>query len=212
MTDINCAIISPFSHHHRGLHHFQPNSGCSFAFFFNTFMNILSFPPILMALTSLPIAKCINMITFLVELLGHLKFMGMMALSRLCPLNLPDQQDHQTEDQEQSTNSTYVLVMNGSSPSLVPAYTLMALIKMRVPVIEYSIFVERHGSVAHEMAYCSVCLNSVKRSHEIRELSNCSHVFHRECLDRWVDEAKVTCPLCRTMLLPAASKDQMMML
>ncbi|KAF5442056.1 hypothetical protein F2P56_036919 [Juglans regia] len=174
-------------------------------------MNILSFPTILMALASIPIAKCIN-ITFLVDLLGHLKFKGMMALSRLCrPLNdLPDQQDHQT-DQDQSTNSTYVLVINGSSPSLVPVYTLMALIKKRVPVIEYGIFVERYGSVAHEMA-CSVCLNSVKRSHEIRELSNCSHVFHRECLDRWVDEAQVTCPLCRTMLLPAARKDQIMMM
>ncbi|KAI3833752.1 hypothetical protein MKW92_017143 [Papaver armeniacum] len=49
---------------------------------------------------------------------------------------------------------------------------------------------------------CAVCMNCMDRSHEMRKLSNCCHVFHRECLDKWVDQNQVTCPLCRSNLLP----------
>ncbi|KAF5811974.1 putative transcription factor C2H2 family [Helianthus annuus] len=37
----------------------------------------------------------------------------------------------------------------------------------------------------------------------IREIVNCKHVFHRECLDKWVDVGQVNCPLCRSVLLPS---------
>ena len=127
----------------------------------------------------------------------------MSALTRLGLLNPPEQAD-QTED----LASDYVLVMDGLSPSLIPVHKLMMLIKKRVPVIECSNFLERYGVVHDEDVdmECSVCLNCVERSHEIRELCNCYHVFHRECLDRWVDEGQVTCPLCRTMMFPAQTQ------
>ncbi|KAB1209671.1 RING-H2 zinc finger protein RHA1a [Morella rubra] len=54
---------------------------------------------------------------------------------------------------------------------------------------------------------CAVCLNQLSMDDEIRELRNCCHVFHRECIDRWVDrdhENHVTCPLCRTPLLTSS--------
>ncbi|KAJ4777190.1 RING zinc finger protein-like [Rhynchospora pubera] len=35
-----------------------------------------------------------------------------------------------------------------------------------------------------------------------RKHGNCSHLFHKECIDNWVDLGKVTCPLCRALLLP----------
>ncbi|KAK6936605.1 Zinc finger, RING-type [Dillenia turbinata] len=49
---------------------------------------------------------------------------------------------------------------------------------------------------------CAVCLCSLEGSHEVRELHNCCHFFHRECLDVWIDKGKVTCPVCRSLLLP----------
>ncbi|KAK4756623.1 hypothetical protein SAY87_006750 [Trapa incisa] len=72
---------------------------------------------------------------------------------------------------------------------------------------------------------CAVCLSQLLESDEVRELTNCSHVFHRECIDRWVDhdgrdddheidsrdcydddDGKASsnhmwCPLCRAPLL-----------
>ncbi|KAK4551100.1 hypothetical protein RGQ29_032539 [Quercus rubra] len=101
--------------------------------------------------------------------------------------------------------------MDGLTPSLIAVDSLMVLIKKRVPVIEYSVFVERHRALTDDEDVdmemeCSVCLNCVERSHEIRELCNCYHVFHKECLDRWVDEGQVTCPLCRTLLFQQRQK------
>ncbi|XP_021276759.1 E3 ubiquitin-protein ligase RHA2B-like [Herrania umbratica] len=65
---------------------------------------------------------------------------------------------------------------------------------------------------------CAVCLSQLKEGDEVRELRNCCHVFHKDCIDRWVDydqdhdhdydfdhddheDNHKTCPLCRTPLL-----------
>ncbi|KAH8504678.1 hypothetical protein H0E87_012059 [Populus deltoides] len=57
---------------------------------------------------------------------------------------------------------------------------------------------------------CAVCLSQLRDQDEVRELRNCCHVFHRDCIDRWVDhdhehdENHNTCPLCRAPLLTAS--------
>lgn len=69
---------------------------------------------------------------------------------------------------------------------------------------------------------CAVCLSQLREDDEVRELRNCCHVFHRECIDRWVDhdghqdhdhdhdhdDNHKSCPLCRAPLLnPSQSLD-----
>ena len=146
--------------------------------------------------------RIINII-FLQGLLDQLKFMVMLALTRLGMLNPPEQ-----AESEDPASGLVLVIMDGLSPSLIPVQSLMVLIKKRVPVIEYSNFLERYGVMHDEDVdmECSVCLNCVERSHEIRELCNCYHVFHKECFDRWVDEGQVTCPLCRTIMFPAKDR------
>ncbi|XP_059644899.1 E3 ubiquitin-protein ligase RHA2A-like [Cornus florida] len=46
---------------------------------------------------------------------------------------------------------------------------------------------------------CAVCLCEIEEGDEIRELK-CAHLFHRVCLDRWVEYRHITCPLCRDSL------------
>ncbi|CAN8244227.1 unnamed protein product [Cochlearia groenlandica] len=57
---------------------------------------------------------------------------------------------------------------------------------------------------------CAVCLGDLEDGDDIRELVNCRHVFHVECIDRWLDyeccdgeedDNHRTCPLCRAPLL-----------
>ncbi|XP_020227537.1 probable E3 ubiquitin-protein ligase RHA1A [Cajanus cajan] len=52
---------------------------------------------------------------------------------------------------------------------------------------------------------CAVCLSQFNKEDEVRELLNCYHVFHRECIDKWLDHEhenhNPTCPLCRAPLL-----------
>ncbi|XP_071723843.1 E3 ubiquitin-protein ligase RHA1B-like [Rutidosis leptorrhynchoides] len=58
---------------------------------------------------------------------------------------------------------------------------------------------------------CAVCLAQLRDQDLVRELRNCCHVFHKECIDRWIDyecdydhdhdENHKSCPLCRAPLL-----------
>ncbi|KAL6140310.1 hypothetical protein ACLB2K_058610 [Fragaria x ananassa] len=48
---------------------------------------------------------------------------------------------------------------------------------------------------------CSVCLSEFQPESEINHLS-CGHVFHQDCLEKWLNYWNITCPLCRTPLMP----------
>lgn len=64
---------------------------------------------------------------------------------------------------------------------------------------------------------CAVCLNRLTANDEVRELRNCCHVFHRECMDRWLDHDDhhnhdshhKTCPLCRAPFLTASQSQSL---
>ncbi|WOL13251.1 putative E3 ubiquitin-protein ligase RHA1A [Canna indica] len=49
---------------------------------------------------------------------------------------------------------------------------------------------------------CAVCLYEFEPADEVRRMSNCRHVFHRLCVDRWLEHGQSTCPLCRAPLVP----------
>ncbi|KAI3926126.1 hypothetical protein MKW98_028262 [Papaver atlanticum] len=73
-------------------------------------------------------------------------------------------------------------------------------LKEKLPVIKFGEFREKSMSCNDEIVTCTVCLKHVKIMDEIRELPNCCHVFHKECLDMWIDQYHFTCPLCRAKL------------
>ncbi|KAL2553843.1 RING/U-box superfamily protein [Forsythia ovata] len=51
---------------------------------------------------------------------------------------------------------------------------------------------------------CAVCLNQLRKKSQVWELRNCRHVFHKQCLEKWLsyDGCRLTCPLCRASLQP----------
>lgn len=82
------------------------------------------------------------------------------------------------------------------SASLIPRPLSHAIeaIKKQLPVTEYKLLDDKEDQ-------CAVCLNAMEAKQLTRELRNCSHVFHKQCLDAWIDNSNVTCPLCRADLL-----------
>ncbi|XP_044494077.1 probable E3 ubiquitin-protein ligase XERICO [Mangifera indica] len=58
----------------------------------------------------------------------------------------------------------------------------------------------------HPEHECSVCLTQFEPESEINRLS-CGHLFHKVCLEKWLDYWNVTCPLCRTPLIPELEED-----
>ncbi|CAK7357476.1 unnamed protein product [Dovyalis caffra] len=147
--------------------------------------------------------KCFGL-KFLLEFLTFIKLLLLFTLSNLRMFKPPQQQPY-SSDQDQETAEDYVLVMDELCPSPipVPVSILTRLIKKKLPVITYSCFLERSGKLEDDKeSMCLVCLDCLQGRDEVRELCNCSHVFHLNCLDSWVGHGQVTCPTCRSMLFP----------
>ncbi|XP_047337350.1 E3 ubiquitin-protein ligase RHA1B-like [Impatiens glandulifera] len=100
--------------------------------------------------------------------------------------------DHEINNN--TTTSSHIFI-DGSSP--IPKEIVTAAIKSSLPIIRYGDFQQdSNGS-------CVVCWENFELNDEIRVLVNCRHhVFHKDCLDNWLDEGQITCPICRSMLLP----------
>ncbi|GAB4844231.1 hypothetical protein Ancab_037596 [Ancistrocladus abbreviatus] len=53
--------------------------------------------------------------------------------------------------------------------------------------------------------YCVVCLYEVAAGEKLRKLPRCSHCFHVDCIDAWL-QCRSTCPLCRNQVLSKEDK------
>ena len=73
---------------------------------------------------------------------------------------------------------------------------------------EYARFAKKSGRdcCGDHQPSCAVCLSGFKLKDEVRELGSCCHVFHKHCIDQWIEMGKVSCPLCRLEMLPAKGK------
>ncbi|XP_006658292.2 RING-H2 finger protein ATL70-like [Oryza brachyantha] len=58
-----------------------------------------------------------------------------------------------------------------------------------------------YGEAATTQACCPVCLESYGERDVLRVLPACGHLFHRECIFKWLRQ-RPTCPVCRTSPLP----------
>ncbi|KAJ7955361.1 E3 ubiquitin-protein ligase RHA1B [Quillaja saponaria] len=91
-----------------------------------------------------------------------------------------------------------------SSPSSSSSWVLSSEM-----IRESSLILTKFGDIVERLPEtwdtCCVCLNHLRMDDQVRELRNCCHVFHKECIDRWldhdVDNHNPTCPLCRAPLL-----------
>lgn len=75
-------------------------------------------------------------------------------------------------------------------------------IRKNLPVVTFGKFADRFCEPMGDDIMCAVCLSSFEEKEQIRELCNCHHIFHRNCLDKWLDHRQTTCPLCRSSLMP----------
>nr|XP_016461551.1 PREDICTED: RING-H2 finger protein ATL57-like [Nicotiana tabacum] len=51
---------------------------------------------------------------------------------------------------------------------------------------------------------CVICLSEFEYGDKGRKLETCKHMFHENCLEKWLlmqKDGKATCPLCRTVII-----------
>ncbi|KAL3499117.1 hypothetical protein ACH5RR_041849 [Cinchona calisaya] len=143
------------------------------------------------------------------QLWTQLKFFFIGILTRLGLYKHPPPL-HESDDDDDSGDD-YIFILDGTCPSLVPIpiHVVTAAIKIKLPVLQFQDFLLAAPKNTHHkedaqalISSCIICLEGIDLKHQVRKLCRCTHVFHRDCLDTWVDSGQVTCPLCRSMLLP----------
>ncbi|XWS33273.1 hypothetical protein CRYUN_Cryun22dG0067500 [Craigia yunnanensis] len=86
----------------------------------------------------------------------------------------------------------------GSEKRLITTTQYLKFIEEKNPTICYS---RRSSSRVDLSTECTVCLSELEEGEKVRKLK-CKHTFHKDCLDRWLQQYWATCPLCRTKVLP----------
>ncbi|KAI3833241.1 hypothetical protein MKW92_023703 [Papaver armeniacum] len=84
------------------------------------------------------------------------------------------------------------------------------LINRVTTVSNFEDFIANSCTTYYEEDSCIVCLCRFQGKDEIRQLSTCCHIFHRSCLDRWIHDDQVICPLCRTPFLDVKKKSSVL--
>ncbi|XP_058739909.1 brassinosteroid-responsive RING protein 1-like [Vicia villosa] len=122
---------------------------------------------------------------FFLYILSLLAFLRSLVTSFLSLLHLSDLLDT-------DFSTATVTESNSHRPTLSAI-----LIRDFLPVVSF-----RELAGDSKTVECAVCLDEFSGEEEIRCMTNCKHIFHRTCVDRWIDHDQKTCPLCRTHFVP----------
>jgi hypothetical protein len=60
--------------------------------------------------------------------------------------------------------------------------------------------VKRRKVQNHFQSTCPICLEAISEGHLVswsQRLPNCRHVFHKDCIQKWLDSSHYGCPCCR---------------
>ncbi|KAI3449759.1 hypothetical protein Pfo_006424 [Paulownia fortunei] len=72
---------------------------------------------------------------------------------------------------------------------------LNELLIREIPTFQYS----KHEGEGSSLSRCVVCLNEFQNHDMLRVLPKCSHAFHLDCIDVWL-QSNSNCPLCRSTI------------
>ncbi|XXG84904.1 hypothetical protein AAC387_Pa11g0110 [Persea americana] len=72
-----------------------------------------------------------------------------------------------------------------------------------IPIIQFKKIVAGREGDEKSISECAVCLNEFQEEERLRLLPNCSHAFHIDCIDTWL-QSNANCPLCRSSVSNAS--------
>lgn len=87
-----------------------------------------------------------------------------------------------------------------SEKRVITTAQYLKLIDQKNPTVSYTKKKLRALRPHEATSECSVCLSDFEDGEKIRQLK-CKHRFHKDCVDKWLQQYWATCPLCRTRVL-----------
>ncbi|GFP90190.1 RING-H2 finger protein atl18 [Phtheirospermum japonicum] len=64
---------------------------------------------------------------------------------------------------------------------------------------------KNRGDNAENEEVCSICLVVFEEKDSVNKLPRCGHIFHMECMKKWLERCQFSCPLCRSLVSPDTS-------
>ncbi|ORZ21603.1 hypothetical protein BCR42DRAFT_407916 [Absidia repens] len=112
---------------------------------------------------------------------------------------------HPTFTRLLSDNPTYedMLWLSNILGPARPMTTTQQAIDATLPIYSWSDETTKQ-TMLQDTERCLVCLDDFAPKHSVRVLK-CRHVFHVECVDRWLVEAHNSCPVCRGAVVAPSS-------
>jgi len=126
-----------------------------------------------------------------VQVFHHIKLAFSMAFSYIGLSSPLDDQEYSLSELEYVSPFSSHVIDSSSS------------FKGRLAVVDFASFSKGLSARGVVNEQCAICLEELEARHKVRELGNCCHAFHEGCINKWVENGQVTCPLCRASLLQA---------
>uniref|UniRef100_A0A914Y003 RING-type domain-containing protein n=1 Tax=Panagrolaimus superbus TaxID=310955 RepID=A0A914Y003_9BILA len=123
---------------------------------------------------------------------GESTVTGISGLPHLPTITPTGSYNQQTIAQQQIQTLHQVLSQNPHISEPPPIGATVDEIKKKTTIMNYT---KDLNVPEEETERCTVCLSDFETGDEVRTL-NCSHIFHTECIDRWLIYNK-KCPICR---------------
>lgn len=74
--------------------------------------------------------------------------------------------------------------------------------QMEIEQRTHSFTIKEKETLGQENQACAICQMDFKKDDSVRQLSLiCTHLFHKDCIDRWMREQQPTCPVCRKNII-----------
>lgn len=58
---------------------------------------------------------------------------------------------------------------------------------------------KKYSELITDEIKCAICINEFKNNDLIRDIK-CKHIFHKECIDKWLKEESYKCPNCKCQI------------
>jgi hypothetical protein len=106
-----------------------------------------------------------------------------------------DQQTYILDDDDRSSSILLEIVTNWGSPGNENLQTFMKKQTLnKIKTLNY-----RRVKI-QDLGECPICLDQLSPGEYYRTLE-CSHCFHKKCIDRWFKKDHTDCPMCRKKIL-----------
>ncbi|XP_039010474.1 RING-H2 finger protein ATL74-like [Hibiscus syriacus] len=71
----------------------------------------------------------------------------------------------------------------------------------QIPVLVYGELTASCSVAVLEVESCAICLEEYVKGEKVRVLPRCKHMFHKECIEEWLEVPSLHCPICRDRVL-----------